>query len=349
VDRYITSKNLCLALLIGAIGGAIFQALQLPLAWMLGPMTFNMSAALNGLRVAVPLQLRSAMLAVLGVFLGSSFSPETLARATEWPWSLAAIIVFVLLSTGLMALYYRRFGGFDRVTALYSATPGAMAAMILMGAAAGGDERRIALTQALRITLVVVLIPLVVFTVRGSPPPPVQFGEMSGFFQPLELLLLAATVVVGIVLARLARLPAPELAGAMLVSAGFYLGDVVHLTLPEPLLLITLWVLGSSVGARFVGASIREILSVGRHALGATVLVLVLAAFFAAGISTSLEVNFLAALLALSPGGVAEMCLIAVAFNIDPTFVASHHLARMLFLMTLAPLAGRLLRFPTKG
>jgi hypothetical protein len=81
MDRRITSKNLILALLIGALGGVVFHILGLPLAWMLGPMAFNMAAALRGVRVAVPLRLRSAMLAVLGVFLGNSFSSENLARA----------------------------------------------------------------------------------------------------------------------------------------------------------------------------------------------------------------------------------------------------------------------------
>jgi len=342
------AKNLGLALLIGAIGGALFHSLGLPLAWMLGPMTFNMAAAVAKWPVAVPLRLRAAMQAVLGVFLGSSFSPETVARAPEWPWSLAAIIVFVVLSTALVAWYYHKLGGFDRVTALFSATPGGMTAMILMGSAAGGDERRIALAQALRITLVVLLIPPLVFATSTQLPAPAQLGIQGRAFDLLELSLLVGGSLGGLFLARLIRMPAPEIAGPMFVSAGLYLAGAVQLTLPPVLLGATLWILGSSVGARFIGVNPRELLIMGRYALGAVALALGLAALFALGISAVLEVEFLAALLALAPGGVAEMCLIAVAFDIDPTFVAFHHLARMLFLMILVPLIGRLLYSPAR-
>lgn len=344
MNRHLTGKSLGLALLIGAIGGASFHILGLPLAWMLGPMIFNMAAALRGLRVAVPLRLRSVMLAVLGVFLGSSFSPDVLARVHEWPWSLAAILAFTIASTALVALYYFRLAGFDRTTALFSATPGAMTAMIMMGSAAGGDERRIAMAQALRITLVVLLVPPLVVAVSpeslSSPLP----QTLVRTFSALELLLLAGGSALGVLLMRVVRLPTPELTGSMLVSAALYLSGVVDLALPQPLLNATLCVLGAAVGTRFVGTTVRELFGLGRYALGAVFLAVGLAALFAAAISAFLEVGYLAALLALTPGGVAEMCLIAVALDIDPAFVAVHHLARLLLLMAAAPLLGRLLR-----
>ncbi|MBE0414807.1 MAG: AbrB family transcriptional regulator [Yoonia sp.] len=44
------------------------------------------------------------------------------------------------------------------------------------------------------------------------------------------------------------------------------------------------------------------------------------------------------ALLALPPGGLTEMVLIALAVQADVAFVATHHLARILFVILLAPL-----------
>ncbi|MDQ2694494.1 MAG: AbrB family transcriptional regulator [Pseudomonadota bacterium] len=336
-------RRLALALVVGAGGGFAFQALHLPLAWMLGPMTFNLAAALLRLPVAVPLGLRSAMQVVLGVFLGSAFSPEIAGRVGQWPWSLAGIALFTLVSTALVAWYYRRLAGLDRITALYSATPGAMTAMILMGAAAGGDERRIALAQALRITLVVLMVPpLVVSLASGLPAAPTLTAPVIDV-PVYEVLLLVAGSGGGLLLARWLRLPAAELAGPMIISAALYLAGWVHLALPAPLLAVTLWILGSAVGARFAGVRPQELLRLGRYALGAVLLALTLAAAFAAVLSLLPGVGFLAALLALAPGGVAEMCMIAVAWNIDPAFVASHHLARMLLLIALAPWAGKLL------
>jgi uncharacterized membrane protein AbrB (regulator of aidB expression) len=47
------------------------------------------------------------------------------------------------------------------------------------------------------------------------------------------------------------------------------------------------------------------------------------------------------ALLALAPGGIGEMAILAVALNIDPVFVAFHHLLRMVTLMIIAPFWAR--------
>jgi uncharacterized membrane protein AbrB (regulator of aidB expression) len=38
-------RRLALALAVGTAGGLTFQLLHLPLAWMLGPLTFNLVAA----------------------------------------------------------------------------------------------------------------------------------------------------------------------------------------------------------------------------------------------------------------------------------------------------------------
>jgi uncharacterized membrane protein AbrB (regulator of aidB expression) len=49
------------------------------------------------------------------------------------------------------------------------------------------------------------------------------------------------------------------------------------------------------------------------------------------------------ALLALAPGGLTEMGLIALAIHADVAFVALHHVARILFVLVLAPIAARFL------
>ena len=69
-------QRVLLALVIGAIGGALFHQLDMPLAWMIGAMVFTTGAALCGLKIAMPIGLRSFMVAVLGVMLGSAFTPE---------------------------------------------------------------------------------------------------------------------------------------------------------------------------------------------------------------------------------------------------------------------------------
>ena len=104
---------------------------------------------------------------------------------------------------------------------------------------------------------------------------------------------------------------------------------------------IMFWVLGSAIGARFGGLSSK---SMGKHlwqAGVATALALLTLGIFAELIHWVVDVPRNVAFLALAPGGFGEMAIVAVALGLDPTFVAFHHLLRMVALMAFAPLWGR--------
>src|ERR687897_1218245 len=105
------------ALGLGAIGGGLFAALALPLPWLLGALAATTTASLLGLGLAVPGSLRQPMIALLGVMLGGTFTPERLAGAAAWLPSLAALPFYVLAVGALILLYLRRMSDFDRPTA----------------------------------------------------------------------------------------------------------------------------------------------------------------------------------------------------------------------------------------
>ncbi|MBT6911968.1 MAG: AbrB family transcriptional regulator, partial [Rhodospirillaceae bacterium] len=57
--------------------------------------------------------------------------------------------------------------------------------------------------------------------------------------------------------------------------------------------------------------------------------------------ATVTGLDFLSVMLAFAPGGVAEMSLIAIAMDVDPGFVALHHIARIFEIIILAPFVAR--------
>ena len=91
--------RLGLALAIGALRGLLFLAAGLPLAWMLGPMLATMIASLAGLPLAVPAALRGPTIAVLGVLLGSRFTPEGLERLVRWLPILLGLPLYVAIAS----------------------------------------------------------------------------------------------------------------------------------------------------------------------------------------------------------------------------------------------------------
>src|SRR5262245_65479663 len=73
-----------LALAIGTVGGFVFDWLRMPLAWMLGACVFSTIAAFGGLRIGMNVRLRQGMVIVMGVLLGSGFSPDLVHQLGKW-------------------------------------------------------------------------------------------------------------------------------------------------------------------------------------------------------------------------------------------------------------------------
>ncbi len=74
---------------------------------------------------------------------------------------------------------------------------------------------------------------------------------------------------------------------------------------------------------------------------GSTIILLGLTFAFAAGIAqaTGLDIALLA--LAYSPGGLAEMSLVALGLALEPGVVVLHHLARVIMVLVAAPVFFR--------
>lgn len=336
-----SAKALTISLTVGAVGGTLFQLSGLPLAWMLGPLIANLVASSRGVKVEVPEPLRNVFLAVMGLVLGSQVTPQLAHRVLDWPVSAALLLLGVAASTAVAAAWYRRCG-FDPVSAWFGASPGAMTAMILLGEKCGGDPQRIAVAQSLRIILVILFLPPLFWAYEGGGE---GIGSVHSSFEHGWMLLMIPLLLP---LGRWMRIPSPALLAPLLVAALLSGVDIASLALPEWGMNMMLWVLGSAIGSRFKGMT-RKLF--GRYLWQsgvATLLALLVLALFAELIHQLLGVGRDVAMLALAPGGIGEMAILAVALNIDPVFVAFHHLLRMVTLMIIAPFWARwLLRHAT--
>ncbi len=335
--------GLILALVIGTGGGTLFHWLQLPLAWMIGAMVSVTVVAAAGLPVGMSQRLRSSMIAVLGVMLGSAFTPDIVEHMARWSGSLLALVAYVAVATGLCMAYYRRVAGYDPVTAYFAAAPGGLSEMILMGNAMGGDERAISLSHGARILLIVLIVPIG-FRILGSYQPGASVGLPAGSVPPADLAILVACAVAGALAARALRLPAAALVGPMAFSGAAHLLGLTVSRPPAEAIALAQIVVGTGVGCRFAGIAPLRILKALWLAVGATAILLAVSAGFAAVLSGLVAVPTPGVFLAFAPGGLAEMSLIALALGVDVAFVSTHHVIRIFLIVTLAPAAFRLLR-----
>jgi uncharacterized protein len=332
-----------LALVLGAVGGALFASFRAPLAWMLGAMTITTIAALAGLDIAIPGWLRKALLAVLGVMLGSSFTPELVGRAGQWTVTLLGLLAYIGFVCGAGYLYLRRIGGYDALNSYFTAMPGGLNEMTALGHALGGDERLIALSHAVRLMLVVFTIPVWFRLVEGYAPPAMpQTGGGFAATAPIELAMLAGCAIAGPALGRLLRMPAPHLTGTLFLSAGLHMSGATQSTVPPELVIAAQIGLGAGLGARFAGLSLSRIFGTIKVAIGLAIVMLLGTILLSLILAPLSGIPIQTLLLAFAPGGFGEMSLVALSLNLDTAFVATHQLLRILLVLFLAPLFFRL-------
>jgi uncharacterized protein len=332
-----------LALAIGSAGGGLFSLLTVPLPWMLGPMAVVTIAAILGAPVRIPNFLREATVPVIGVLLGSAFTPALLAQMTQWWLTIGGMLIWIVVVALISLRYYRNVAGYGPVTAFFSATPGGLNEMVFVGRAMGGDDRIIALMHGLRVLIVVFTIPIW-YRAQGDFTVAAQDASWVGFDIAIkDGLILAACGVAGTLGARRMGVPAAVLFGPMLLSAIAHLAGLTGAQPPTPLVNIAQLVMGIVVGCRFSGANGRMIARAVIHALPTTGLMLGGAIFTAWLLQKVTDFPLAALVLALSPGGLAEMSLVALALGVDPAFVACHHILRLFAVVTTAPLVFRLI------
>ena len=122
------------------------------------------------------------------------------------------------------------------------------------------------------------------------------------------------------------RIPAALLSGTLFASGLLQITDIASYKLPDETINFCLLILGSSVGCRFAEKTVKEIANNSLHSIVATTILVVLG-FVAAYVATFfVDTNILTLILSFSPGGIYEVAVIAIAFDLDPDFVAFHHI-----------------------
>lgn len=320
---------------LAALGGVIFHLLNLPLPWMLGAMAVTIVAATQEAPIKPADALRPTVVSIIGVMLGSSFHSETFSQIGVWSLSLGFLYLCVVLQAALVSIYFRKLGGMDPVTALFSSMPGGLVEMMEIGKQYGGDEKTIILSHAARIVLVIALTALwfrLVLGLEVSGVMPTAGGQTG----PLDLLLLLLCALIGAYGGLKLKLPAPTFLGPMLCSAAIHIAGLTDGSPPLPIVIVAQVILGSVVGGRFLGVSSRRVGQVFVMSLGATVMMLAIALLFAFALTSLLGQSAEQILLAFAPGGLTEMSLISLSMGADVAYIATHHLVRVVTLLAIA-------------
>lgn len=334
------SKPRLATFLIAGAGLAGFWLLGLPLPFLFGPMTGCMVAALLGVKVQGTGLAGVAAQTILGVAVGASVTPALLGQVPVMAVTLAMIPVFVGLIAAVGVPFFARFAGLDRTTGFYAAMPGGLQDMVLFGIEAGGNARALALIHATRVLLVVCLVPVILvwfFDVTLSTPP----GAPVSSLPPGQVLLMGAAAAVGWWGAARLGVFGAAILGPMVVAAALSLGGFLLHRPPAEAVNFAQVLIGMGISVYFTGITAAELVRyVASGAVFAVFLSLMSGGFalmaWAFGGAAPME-----AFLSFSPGGQAEIALLAIVAGADVGFIVLHHILRIVLAIVGAPLVAR--------
>jgi hypothetical protein len=315
------------ALALGITAGFLFDHLQTPIPWMIGPMVAVASLNLLGVRMHSPPYARQMGQVILGSAVGLYFTPSVVAAlATNLPAIFAATIA-VFLVGGLGALTLSRASGVDGKSTFFASIPGGAMAMAVLADRYGAQIAPVAVAHSLRVSLVVIIVPFAL-TYGGFPLVAAAYRPNL----PLDFSILIPWLAIGWLLGEISEkfrfhngcLLVPIFLGAGLTMGGIQLSAVPHWLTDFAQLMF-----GLVLGARYERAFFIRYKLFIPFALLNSCFILVASAAAGAALAWLFGLPVATMILATAPGGLAEMTITAQALKISVPLVVAFHLFRV--------------------
>ena len=330
-------------LFIASLGSILFIYLSLPLPWLLG--SIFASAILmrfENLPIQSPKIFSTPARIMIGLTIGSAFTPEILQFLDVYFLSLLLIIPYSILTIILGMYYYHRFIGFDKKTAYLSSMPGGVIEMVIIGEQIKADISKITLVQSSRLFFVVVSLPFIIqyiFHIDISGNKIITTPIINIDLFELTILLFAGTLAG--MLAKKVNMSAAFLMGPMIISILLHSSGLIHTSMPDEFLKFVQVVFGTIIGFTFKGVEFKTIVKTLVSTFGHFIILAITSASFIFLASVLFDFPIESILLAFSPGGQAEINLIAILIAANVPYITLHHIVRLLIVMNLAPIFAK--------
>ena len=324
---------LCLA------SGAVAGGLGLPAGWLCGAL--GMAAFLSSTGRADPMlpDLRDFALLLSGLSIGLSVTPETVARFATIPLSLSIMCVAVISITWGSAFVLMRLYGWRKLDALLASAPGALSTTLVIAYENNAKVSHVVIVQLFRLFMLMAVLPSVIAAGVGGSA--VALADTTLLSPSQFALVCACALVLSWVLARL-NMPTYFLLGGMIAAGALTGSALVDGRMPQLLANMSFSLVGWFIGERFRGIRLRDVFALTGPMVASFAVTAFIAFAFSELIVALSHIPRSEAIVAFAPGGVEAMSILALALNLDPVFVASHHIVRFMFIGTCMPIAIKL-------
>mgnify|MGYP003342442760 CR=1 FL=1 len=328
-------------LIISIPSAVITDYFNIPLAWFLGPMIVTSIAALSGLKILMPKIVLSFILIILGLHIGNYIDQNLFNQMINWIWTSLIMLIYIIICILVVAKYLQKFSGYSKKASIFSAAPGALGPLMILAENEKTDLSQVATSHLIRLIIIITVIPFIIVNNTNTDALIIDnFDYMSQ--NHLNLILLIITSIFFIFIFGKIKVPAALLSGTLFASGLLQITDIASYRLPDETVNFCLLILGSSVGCKFAEKTVKEIANNSLHSIVATTILVVLGLLAAYVATFFVDTNILTLILSFSPGGIYEVAVIAIAFDLDPDFVAFHHIIRLLFILFTVPIILRI-------
>ena len=341
--KQIFSIKFLLVLVVSFPSALIADFLNLPLAWFLGPMLATSLAALLGLKVKIPRLILSLILILLGLYIGNYIDANLFSQIHEWALTSTIMFFYILISIFVVSKYLQKYSNYEKKTSIFSAAPGALGPLMILAESQKTDLSHVATSHLIRLIIIVTVFPFFVNSYYDA--------ELGEFVQETlkdqnisNLMILIIFSIFFILIFDRIKVPAALLSGTLVASGLLQITEIASYQISPIIVDYCLLILGASVGCRFADKTFNEVAKNAFHSFIATFLLVFLGLVAAFAASLIIDKNFFTLLLSYCPGGIYEVAVIAIFFNLDPEFVSFHHIIRLLMILFVVPIILRFLK-----
>jgi membrane AbrB-like protein len=340
--KQILSKEFALVIIISVPSAIVAEFFNVPLAWFLGPMLITSMASLTGFKTKMPRLVLSLVLIFLGLYIGNYIDKSLFFQIQQWAWTSLIMLVYIVISVLLVSKYLQKYSNYDKKTSVFSAAPGALGPLMILAEDEKSDLSQVATSHLIRLIIIITVFPFVVNSFYNLED--AELVKKIIVNQNIyHLLILIIFSIILILVFDKFKVPAALLTGTLVASGFLQITEVAAYKLPPNIIDYCLLILGSSVGCRFADKSFNEISRNALHSFVATLMLVILGICAAYIASLIIDKNFFTLLLSYCPGGIYEVAVIAIFFDLDPEFVAFHHIIRLLMILFIVPIILRII------
>ena len=334
--KQIISKEFALVIIISVPSAMVAEYFNVPLAWFLGPMLITSIASLMGYQTKMPRLVLSSVLILLGLYIGNYIDQNLFSQIQQWAWTSMIMLAYIVISVFIVSKYLQKFSNYDKKTSIFSAAPGALGPLMILAEDEKSDLSQVATSHLIRLIIIITIFPFIVNSLHDVGDINKVVAEVKNQNIYHFLILIITSIIIILIFDRL-KVPAALLAGTLVASGFLQITEIASYKLSPNIINYCLLILGSSVGCRFADKSFSEIARNALHSFVATFMLVVLGLLAAYAASLIIEKNFFTLLLSYCPGGIYEVAVIAIFFDLDPEFVAFHHIIRLLMILFIVP------------